>query len=201
MTRNAIALLAIICAAAPALGQEVIFADDFEADTGLWLADLGTPVDQRVPDPVDSTNQVIRTSRAPVDPSHPAAWSVHIPVDMASTYVLSFRFLDESPDSRPGGVTLRVDPAGPAEYAMPFEIIADGAWHEYSFEFTPRELFDREIGSITIALNGPYWCFDGESWTMCAGEAPHYYDDFIIERTEVVPNAAARWGEVKALFR
>jgi hypothetical protein len=182
----------------PALGQEIIFEDDFEADYGFWLTGPEDPADPRTIDPLDPTNQVARVVWTPWA-GFPDLRSVPILVDMASTYILSFRFLDESPEIQTGGVALRVDPLGPEEFVMPFQLIADGSWHDYSFEFIPGELFDPDSGSITIALTGA--CWDMDNGSLCEGETYNFFDDVMIVRTGAVPSEAVNWGGVKALFR
>jgi hypothetical protein len=117
---------------------------------------------------------------------------------MASRYVISFRFLDQSPEIQRGRVALRVDPEGPAEYVMPFELIADGSWHEYSFELVPGEVFDPGSDHITICLTGHALC--DQTGATCPGETENYYDDFRIERMGAIPNESKSWGRVKALF-
>jgi hypothetical protein len=82
---------------------------------------------------------------------------------------------------------------------MPIPLIADGEWHEYSFEFTVSELFDPSVDRITIGLTGA--CWDMDNGRFCKGESYVYFVDFRIERTGAVPSKAANWGNVKALFR
>lgn len=210
MIRLALTITLITCVTTPALGQDIAFFDDFEGDTGFWLDNMcgGSFVDHRAVDPLDPTNQAISPPNHMyffcVDPFLDS-WTVPIPVDPGSTYVLSFRFLDESPDYQRGRVELIDDPTGGTRYSMPFELIADGTWHEYSFEFTPGELFDPGTDSISLVLFGPRYCQyetpPGVSFSICDGETPNYYDDIILERFATVPNEAVNWGGVKALYR
>jgi hypothetical protein len=97
MTKQTVAFIPIVCVAASALGQETIFADDFEADYGCWMTGPGDPQNVRTTDPRDPANQVARVVWTPWW-GYPDLRSVPIPVDMASSYVLSFRFLDQSPE-------------------------------------------------------------------------------------------------------
>lgn len=65
MTKQALALISIVGVAAPALGQEIIFTDDFQSDQSLWLWGPGDPADHRTIDPLDPANQVARVVLTP----------------------------------------------------------------------------------------------------------------------------------------
>ena len=197
---TACAVLGIViaaCVTTPSQAQDVLFSDDFEEDSGLWNNYWG-PVNAIVADPLDPTNHAASVGPVPNEPGGGSMTSVPVPMDMASIYVLSFRYLDPIVDGEGGAIFL--EDASVGGWFLPISLIADGAWHTYTLEFTVRDVIDRSSGNISIIIVSPC-AYRSPRDEPCSDFRPVFWDDFRMERTGTVPNESASWGRVKALYR
>lgn len=195
----------LICVSSPiCLAQEVLMNEDFETDLSRWDVP-GHGV--LVPDPLNPGNQVLSFT-------HTAAggdmWSMALPVDASTTYVLSFRYLGYGGGGGDtGGYLWLVDPLYGNVSSCPvwgthpdnsnYELIDDRQWHTYQIVFQVTDYFDPIGGTLQITC---------EDWNGAAGIDPPpniagdaFFDDIQLYELGAVANEIACWGSVKALYR
>ena len=190
--RVLIGLLILGCASIPT-SAESLFFDDFESGLSAWpISSHGVVVD----DPLMPGNSVLSFTGTD------AAGDAFSPEFIAHSnyrFVLTFRYLglvddQPTPDNLGGyigycdGPNIQEDWLGGTDLcdSEDFEMIDDGQWHSYAFEFSPYDLFTEPFTTIRLMV---------EDWNGGAGHCPP--DNLAGD----VSNSESTWGSVKRLYR